>query len=209
MVGALKSAVVVALVILYLIYKPELGPESIKTFLNEKGELAPLIFMSICIFRPVLFFLPAMGLTVAAGLLFGWLWGSVYVAVGGAFSTIVGFYFARWLGRDIAKKLISRNVLLSRMNARSEEHGRYVVLYMRLFNIPWDLVSYWAGLSGIGFRDFYFSSLILLLPVSFRYTYFGSKLFEPTSPGFIVSGSIIFVMGALPFVMERWKKRNG
>lgn len=49
-----------------------------------------------------------MGLTVVAGMLFGTVWGTLYVVIGGAFSTLVGFYFARWLGRGVVEKLIEK-----------------------------------------------------------------------------------------------------
>jgi uncharacterized membrane protein YdjX (TVP38/TMEM64 family) len=148
-----------------------------------------------------------MGLAIVAGVLFGTIWGTVYVVIGGAFSTIVGFYFARWVGRNAVEELVKRNTLIREVEKQSKEHGGKTVLFMRLFNVPWDIVSYWAGLSGIRFKDFYIASLIPLVPVSFLYTYFGSKIFSPASTGFIVSLMIIFIMGAIPFIRLRLKKR--
>ena len=70
------------------------------------------------------------------------------------------------------------------------------------------MVSYWAGLTGVRFRDFYLASMIPLVPISFLYTYFGSRVFQPTSPGFIVSLLIMFILGIIPFVKWRMKKRS-
>ena len=81
------------------------------------------------------------------------------------------------------------------------------VLSMRLFNMPWDIVSYWAGLQGIRFRDFYIASMIPLVPVSFLYTYFGSRVFEPYSAGFIISLAVMFIMGAIPYIKARWDRK--
>jgi uncharacterized membrane protein YdjX (TVP38/TMEM64 family) len=148
-----------------------------------------------------------MGLTVVAGVLFGALWGTAYVVIGGILSTAVGFYFAKWLGRDTVKGLLEKNEQLGEFERKSREYGRNAVLYMRLFNLPWDLVSYWAGLSGIRFKDFYIASMIPLVPVSFLYTYFGSKVFTPMSAGFIVSLAIIFIMGSIPYIQSRIKKK--
>lgn len=46
-----------------------------------------------------------MGLTVIAGILFGTVYGTIYVVIGGAGSTLIGFYFARWLERDFIERI--------------------------------------------------------------------------------------------------------
>lgn len=187
---------------------PYLNPHDINQFVSQYRLLAPLIFILLCIIRPLLFFLPSMGLTVVAGVLFGSFLGTLYVATGGALSTVTGFFFARWLGRDAFKKLATVNKKIKHIDEWSIKHGGNAILSMRLFNLPWDMVSYWAGVSGIRFREFYIASLIPLLPVSFLYTYFGSKIFTPESPGFIISLSIMFLMGAAPYIKRRLAKRT-
>lgn len=211
MVFAGKLFTVIAVTILCVYLYPYMNPHNIGAFVKEYNTAAPVIFISITALRPVFFFLPSMGLTIVAGMLFGTIWGTVYVVIGGALSTLVGFYFAMWIGRDfLVKTLIEKNKLLKKMEKRSREHGKNAVLYMRLFNLPWDMVSYWAGLSGVSFKDFYIASLIPLVPVSFLYTYFGSHVFSPTSAGFIISLSIMFIMGAIPYVnIKSRKKVNG
>jgi uncharacterized membrane protein YdjX (TVP38/TMEM64 family) len=141
-----------------------------------------------------------MGLTIVAGALFGTVLGTIYVVIGGALSTLVGFYFARWVGQNAVEWLVQRNRRIRQIEEWSKENGSKAVLLMRLSNVPWDVVSYWAGISGIRFRDFYIASLIPLVPVSFLYTYFGSKIFAPTSAGFIISLCIIILMGSLPYI---------
>lgn len=210
MVSVTKIVAVTAIIILCILSYPHLSPQTIHAFIKENSIAAPLLFIAICTIKSVMFFLPSMGLTIVAGVLFGTVWGTLYVVIGGAFSTLVGFYFARWIGRDTVEKLVKRNVLIKQIEEQSKQHGKKTVLFMRLFNVPWDIVSYWAGLSGVGFKDFYIASLIPLVPVSFLYTYFGSKVFTPTSAGFIISLIIMFLMGAIPYVRLQWnKKTNG
>jgi len=205
MFAGIKVFIILTLVVLGIKYSQYLNPSFISSFV-DKSVLAPLVFIAICTVRPVLFFLPSIGLTIVAGVLFGAIWGTVYVSIGGAFSTIVGFYFARWLGRDEVKRFAGISKSIGKMDEWAKKHGKNAVLSMRLFNLPWDIVSYWAGLSGVKFREFYIASMIPLLPVSFLYTYFGSKVFTPTSAGFIVSLIIMFVIGAVPFIKRRREK---
>lgn len=210
MVFASKILTVIGVIILCVYLYPHLNPHNIGEFAEENNTAAPVIFISIIALRPVLFFLPSLGLTIVAGVLFGTVWGTVYVVIGGTLSTLVGFYFARWIGRDTAKKLVEKNSFLKKMENLAKKHGKNAVLYMRLFNLPWDLVSYWAGLSGIRFKDFYIASMIPIVPISFLYTYFGSHVFSPTSAGFIISLSIMLIMGAIPYIKTRLKeKANG
>jgi uncharacterized membrane protein YdjX (TVP38/TMEM64 family) len=207
MYSVMKVLTVLALVIAGLLYYPYLNPEFIAAFIENNHVAAPLIFILICAVRPLLFFLPSLGLTIVAGILFGAAWGTAYVAVGGAFSTIVGYFFARWLGRDMIKRITRLSNSLNRLDQWAKQYGKNAVLSMRLFNMPWDIVSYWAGLAGVDFREFYVSSMIPLVPVSFLYTYFGSRIFEPESTGFIVSLSIMFLLGTVPFIKWKWRKR--
>ncbi|OQZ02487.1 MAG: hypothetical protein B6D35_01135 [Candidatus Brocadia sp. UTAMX2] len=207
MVTVIKLITVIAIIVLCVYLYPHLNHQNIGAFVKENRTAAPLFFIAITGLRPILFFLPSMGLTIVAGVLFGTVWGTVYVVIGGALSTLVGFYFARWLGRDVVKRLVNKSSIIRTLDERSRMYGKHAVLYMRLFNLPWDMVSYWAGLSGICFSDYYRASLIPLVPISFLYTYFGSHVLTPTSAGFIVSLSIMLVMGAIPYLKPKFKKK--
>lgn len=207
MIVAIKTTTLIFIIISCIYLYPYLNPHDIGACIQRNQTMAPLVFVLITALRPVLFFLPSMGLTIVAGVLFGMVWGTVYVAIGGAISTIVGFYFARWLGRHSMERLVKKHNLLMEIEKRSKEYGKNAVLYLRLFNVPWDMVSYWAGLSGVHFKDFYIASMIPLVPVSFLYTYFGSQMFTPKNAGFIISLTIMILMGSIPYIRGRCKKK--
>lgn len=190
---------------LFYSYAPGLSPGELRVFINSFGALAPLVFIVICALKPLLFFVPSLGLSVVAGTMFGPLYGTIYVALGGAGSAAVAFYFARHFGRGTVEKLISTKKKLLNIDDNMEKNGFKTVFFMRLFNVPWDLVSYSAGLSKMSFRDFYASSMLLLVPTSFIYTYFGSRIEEPYSAGFIISLAIMIILGSVPFIMKRLK----
>jgi len=202
----IKVATIALLIFVGIKYHQHLNPSTITSFVSKYGILAPFLFIVLCSVKPVLFFLPIMGLAIVAGMLFGPLRGAIYVSIGGAFSTAVGFYFARWIGRDAIKSISGISKKVKQIDEWAKEHGKNAVLSMRCFNLPWDIVSYWAGLSSMKFRDFYIASIIPLVPISFLYTYFGSKILTPKSWGFVISLSIIFALGATPFIKQRLKR---
>tara|TARA_B100000315_G_scaffold211919_1_gene208999 strand:- start:159 stop:809 length:651 start_codon:yes stop_codon:yes gene_type:complete len=191
--------------ILFL-YLPSPKHHEVQHFLKQFGAIAPVVFIIICVFKPVIFFIPSMGLTVVAGLLFGPLYGTIYVAIGGGGSTVVAFYLARKLGRKHLEKFIRTKKRLLEIDEKMGREGLKTILILRLFNLPWDIVSYSAGLSSMSFKDFFIGSLILLLPTSFIYTYFGSSIRDPFSLNFLISLSIIIILGSIPYIIGKVKK---
>ena len=193
-----------------LVYRfaPGLSPAELRAFVHSFGALAPIVFIIIVALKPILFFIPSLGLTVIAGTMFGPFYGTIYVSIGAAGSTAVAFYFARILGRRGVERVVSGSKKLLNFDNNMEQNGFRTVFFMRLFNIPWDLVSYSAGLSKMPFRDFYLSSMILIIPICFIYTYFGSTVEEPLSPGFIISCAVLIGLGSMPFIFKALKKKN-
>jgi len=170
-----------------------------------RDRMTPLIFILICTIKPFMFFIPSMGLTVIAGLMFGPFYGTLYVALGGGGSSIVAFYLARGFGRQFVERLIKDKKKLLELDDKIETEGFKTILLLRLLNLPWDLVSYSAGLSKMRFKDFYLASLLLLLPISFIYTYFGSSLRNPLSISFLISLTVIIMLSVVTYMSNRNK----
>lgn len=203
----IKVTVVLLLIIPTYLYVPYQSPDDIKLFITNFGMVAPFVFILICTIKPMLFFVPFMGLTVVAGTLFGPIYGTVYVIVGGAGSTAVGFYMTRWFSRQSLERFLNGRKRLLELDKKMESEGFKTTLMLRFFSLPWDVVSYSAGLSRIRFKDFYLASLIALVPTSFMYTYFGSSLLNPISSKFIISLLLIIALGSIPHILRRlgWK----
>jgi uncharacterized membrane protein YdjX (TVP38/TMEM64 family) len=195
---------VIAVVLFF--YFRDFNVELIKAFIAGFGIIAPLVFILVCIFKPLLFFVPSLGLTIVAGTLFGPFYGTLYIALGGAGSTIVAFLLARKFGRERAMRFIKKSEKLLKLDDSMKSNGFRTILLLRAMNIPWDIVSYSAGFSSIRFRDFYLASMILILPLSFVYTYFGSSIWDVKSPNFIISLSLIIVLSMTPLLIKKVKK---
>ena len=107
---------------------------------------APLWLLLVYLARPLLL-LPITLLTVAAGMLFGAVWGGAYAAAGALVSSSLAYVFGRWFGRDGVGDVSGR---LSRLTERPFE----TVLLCRFLGVPGDLVNYAAGYLKIGFWAF-------------------------------------------------------
>lgn len=204
----LKALAIIASIAAVWVWFPYANVEEVTKAVASAGAAGPVVFIVITIIKPVIFFLPSLGLTVVAGTLFGPFYGTLYVVIGGAGSTVVGFYMSRWLaGERLRKFLASRKYLVS-LDERMCKAGFRTTLMLRIFNLPWDMVSYAAGLSSMRFRDFYLASLIAIAPVSVVFVYFGSTVTRAGSAGFFIGLALIFVTGALPHIYKRYFKKQ-
>lgn len=204
----LKALAIIASIAAVWVWFPYANAEEVTKAVASAGAAGPVVFIVITIIKPVIFFLPSLGLTIVAGTLFGPFYGTLYVVIGGAGSTVVGFYTSRWLaGERLRKFLASRKHLVS-LDERMCNAGFRTTLMLRIFNLPWDVVSYAAGLSSMRFRDFYLASLIAIAPVSVVFVYFGSTVTRAGSAGFFIGLALIFVTGALPHIYKRYFKKQ-
>ena len=117
------------------------------------SPLAPLWLLLVYLARPLLL-LPVTLLTVAAGMLFGAVWGGVYAAAGALVSSSVAYGFGRWFGGEL--RVENSSGPLQRLTARPFE----TVLLCRFLGVPGDLVNYAAGYLKISFWAFVAATLI-------------------------------------------------
>ena len=205
---AVKALVIAASIAAVWLWFPYTNAEEVTKAVASAGAAGPIVFIVITVFKPVIFFLPSLGLTIVAGTLFGPVYGTIYVVIGGAGSTIVGFYTSRWLAGERLRRFLSSRKHLVSLDERMCNAGFRTTLMLRIFNLPWDVVSYAAGLSSMRFRDFYLASLIAIAPVSVIFVYFGSTVTQAGSAGFFIALALIFVTGALPHIYKRYFKRQ-
>lgn len=98
------------------------------------------------------------------------------------------FVLARWLGRDAVEKLTSKGAL-KQVDEFFDKHGKQSILIARLLPfMSFDIVSYAAGLTSMGFWGFVVATGIGQLPASIIYSYVG---------GMLTGGARLLVTGLL------------
>ncbi|HRU39790.1 MAG TPA: VTT domain-containing protein, partial [Candidatus Goldiibacteriota bacterium] len=131
-------------------------------YMQKIGPWAPFIFI-VCFVLSIIFFIPASVFTSIGGLLFGsWaglLLNFVAVNIGGVFS----FLAARYLLRDAASKILQKGHF-KKLDDKVAEHGFSIMIYLRLMFVPFTYLSFASGLSKIKFRDFFWGTLIGVVP---------------------------------------------
>lgn len=178
-------------------------PEEIRAAIQSAGPMAPLLYLLIYSIAPT-FFIPGWIISVAGGLAFGVLWGTVLTVVGATIGGAIAFFVARSLGRDFVARLLKGK--FAALDDQAAAHGFQVIFFLRLIPlVPFDALDYIAGLSKIGARDYILGTFLGIIPGTFAYVYLGSALADIYSYQFAGAVGLLILLALIPIFYKRWK----
>lgn len=194
---------VTAAVLIWLNYEYiDLSPERIRDMVNQAGWLAPLLYIAIYTLRPLILF-PASILSLAGGLIFGTAAGTALIVTGASLGAVLSFIIAEKLGKNIAGKEWSGYG--GKLRKQLEENGFLYVLLIRLIPVfNFDMISYLAGISKVKLRDFFFGTVIGIIPGAFAYSFLGASFAEGDGMIIFAALSIFLAVTVVPIFL--WKK---
>ncbi len=137
---------------------------------------SPLVFIGIYAILTTVG-VPMVVMTFVAGFTFGVMNGTLYVLVGANIGANLAFGLARYLGRDF----ISRHIKgpIDRIDHQLRNKGFLRMLQLRLIPIiPFNLLNFAAGLSGIRKMHYVLGTMIGIIPASFIYVYTAASLMQ-------------------------------
>lgn len=189
--------------------------ERLRIWIESAGPLGPLIFMLIYALAPSLFF-PGLPLTVAGGLLFGPVWGTLYVIVGATTGATIAFLIARKMGRDWVEEKLGKTGAASKwkeLDQKVEREGWKVVAFTRLIPLfPFNFLNYAFGLTGVKTTHFIVASFIFMLPGTIAYVLFSSSLVDLIGGKIskeLVAGIILIVaVSLIPIIYKKVRRKK-
>ncbi|MEO8825638.1 MAG: TVP38/TMEM64 family protein [Chthoniobacterales bacterium] len=123
------------------------------------------------------FFLPGSFLTVGAGAVYGFWYGTLLVTVSSAVGAIVNFLTSRYLAHAFIARKLKQSQKMQALDKALEVKGWQIILLSRISPIlPHSLVSYAAGLTSMSFWRYVMASWIGFIPISAAYSYAGAVL---------------------------------
>ena len=141
-------------------------------WVESLGPWGPLAFIAGYAVAPVVL-APAFLLTIAAGAIFGFVEGVVYVMIGATIGATLAFLTGRYLARQFVEGLLTREPRLRLIDRAVERQGFRLVLLLRMSPaVPYTLLNYALGLSRVRLTD-YVTASIGMLPVVAAYVYSG------------------------------------
>ncbi|MFN6564630.1 MAG: TVP38/TMEM64 family protein [Nostoc sp. ChiSLP01] len=142
-------------------------------WIDRLGSVGAIAFIALYIVATVAFF-PGSILTLGAGVIFGVVWGSLYVFVGATFGATAAFLVGRYLARDWVARKIADNKKFTAIDKAVGTEGLKIVLLTRLSPIfPFNLLNYAFGITGVSLKDYFIGS-VGMIPGTIMYVYIGS-----------------------------------
>ncbi len=142
-------------------------------WIDSLGALGAIAFIALYIIATVAFF-PGSILTLGAGVIFGAVWGSLYVFIGATLGATAAFLVGRYLARGWVAGKIADNKKFAAIDQAVGKEGLQIVLLTRLSPIfPFNLLNYAFGITGVSLQDYFIGSLGMI-PGTIMYVYIGS-----------------------------------
>ena len=184
--------------------KGKLSIEAIANIIKSNGAFSSVIYLIIFAIKPIFVIIPSNIISVAAGNVFGSVWGFVLTMIGYYISATVAFYISRFLGRSFIEELVGDKFI--KLDNNLEEKGFKILFLLRLPPIlPYDALSYTCGLTKIKYKDFILASVLGVVPETICYSILGTSFKHPLSARFILP-IIILVLGLI-FAKKIMKKQ--
>jgi pyruvate/2-oxoglutarate dehydrogenase complex dihydrolipoamide dehydrogenase (E3) component/uncharacterized membrane protein YdjX (TVP38/TMEM64 family) len=175
----------------------------------------PLLYILFYAIRPITFF-PATALTILSGIFFGFLWGTVLTVIAATISAAVAYGVGRFFGANLQLEdtVLGNWVTALRKNTFSS------VLTARLIFLPFDLISYAAGILQTRFVPFVAATFIGILLGTATFVSIGASLdidefrmdgfsFNVLEPTFLALSAAIFVISLLlSRFLKRWQAQQ-
>jgi uncharacterized membrane protein YdjX (TVP38/TMEM64 family) len=140
---------------------------------------------------------PSAPVAIAAGMIYGAVWGAVIVVIGAELGAVIAFLMARWLGYEAVRRWSGADGIMSYLSQeRSQVWLMAVVFVSRLLPfISFDAISYAAGLTPLRFWRFALATVVGIAPVSFLLTYAGEEL---STANLAIISLVLIVLVSLP-----------
>ncbi len=143
--------------------------------------------------------------TLAAGAIFGLLWGTLIVSFASSIGATLSFLASRFLFRDAVQARFRER--LAAVNRGMEKDGPFYLFTLRLVPlVPFFVVNLLMGLTPIRARTFYWVSQLGMLAGTIVYVYAGTQLAQITSLRGILSPGLVLAflaIGVFPLVARR------
>jgi uncharacterized membrane protein YdjX (TVP38/TMEM64 family) len=175
--------------------------ENAQRFIDIVGTSSWGVFAYIFVYlaRPIALF-PASLLTIVGGILFGPVLGVLVVVVAANASAMVAYGIGRLLGRSPSRSASQDDESVARRwTNRMREHSFETVLIMRLLFLPFDVVSYLAGVLRLRWLPFLVATALGSLPGTVSFVLLGASLdgvdegLGGLDPVALAAGVMIFV----------------
>ena len=148
--------------------------QGVVAWIGRHRETAWLAFFATYVVATV-FMIPGSILTVAAGFLFGVVYGTIVVSVSSVAGATAAFLVGRALGREWVRRKVGTDRRLAAVDTATRDRGFLIVMLLRLSPLfPFNALNYFLSLTGVRTAHYVLASWVGMLPATVLYVYIGS-----------------------------------
>ncbi len=202
----LRGAIIAALAagfFLVLLYRDRIDPHAIAQWAsNQSWWATALEFIAVHILAGLIF-VPRLFMGIAAGVLFGSVWGSALSLAGGTLGAFAGFVLVRFVNGDSVR--LRETPAIGKWLEQAESQGWRLVLVVRLIPVlPHSLVNYVFGLSRMSTAGYLAGSTLGMVPTSVVYANLGASGRSIADSGSNLSDYALMAVWGIGLIFVSW-----
>ena len=150
----------------------------LRRIVGSLGALGPAAIVGLLALAIIMSPIPSAPIAIAAGALYGPIWGTVLTVAGAELGAVVAFGIARYLAYDTVRRWSAiRGPMEWLERGHSQTWLMLAVFLSRLLPfVSFDVISYAAGLTPLTFWRFAIATLAGVIPISFLLAFSGDAL---------------------------------
>jgi len=175
--------IIASLILLYIIFFVDetfLYRFVIEFFVNpvyNLGIFGIFLFVLIMAIQGLIVPLPSEIVLLGTGMIWGWFYGGIMGIIGSMVAGLLCYYISQRGGRPLAEKFVGEKAI-EIADKFIKKHGTKAIIITRFIPvIPFDVISYTAGLVDIDVKKYSIGTLIGSIFRAFFYSTLGSLLF--------------------------------
>lgn len=185
-------------------------PAALRLWVEEKGALGVLLFALLNAVQVVVAVIPGGPFEVAAGYLFGAVWGTLLCDVAMTCASVLVFLLVKRLGMPFVRLFFTQEQIESVHLLRDNRRLRSVLFVLFLVpGTPKDLITYLAGLTTLPLSSWVFICFVGRLPAILFSALGGSALGEARY-GVVIVVAAVLAVGYLAgtWLYRRWNREE-
>jgi uncharacterized membrane protein YdjX (TVP38/TMEM64 family) len=151
-----------------------LDGERLEMLVARAGLWGPVVIVTLMTVAVVASPIPSAPIALAAGAAYGHFWGTMLVVIGAELGALIAFGLARGLGHDVLRRMFGDRVDAGLLGSQSALTATVFASRLMPF-VPFDMISYAAGLSRLHAWRFALATLAGIIPASFLLAHFGGE----------------------------------
>jgi len=181
--------------------------KSLQSIILQLGYLGPVVIILFMTGAVVMSPIPSAPIAITSGFIYGHSWGALYVLIGAELGAIIAFSMARLLGYEAMQSKFGKQINIGWLN--SSRHLMLTIGASRLIPfISFDVISYAAGLTKIGYMQFSIATLVGIIPASFILAHLGSEMVENDLNTIMITILLLGLLTLIPVILGFLKHKK-